>query len=752
MSNARQVIYLAVVLLALPRPASGQYGRIVGTVLDASDSPFAGANVLLRGTTLGTASNRDGRFEFAKVPAGAHEIVCSFVGYKPTSVAVFVSDRGAIDVKCTLVESLIESQGIVVTASRRPQLASDVTASLGVIPASFLAARGARTLDSALKNESGLQIQGNQVNIRGSGGFAYNTGSRVLMLVDGMPLLSPDTDGIPFESFPVGMIQQIEVLKGSGSALYGSGALGGVINIISADPGETSETRVSASVGAYQPFRFQSWKAQFPGGQRPRFSTDVNISHSQNITRRLGGWISVGARTDEGYLNANATTAASVFSKLSVGVGHRSDLSLLLGFLTRRRESFLFWNGLRDPLNPGSIAISRSDDPTGSSKNHTTTITLLPQLRSSIGSRTIATTRARLYGVLIQPVDVAGRAKPLRDGTVGFRVGAESQFTSMIGIGQFTYGATADANLTPSSFFLTADGSEAGRQPEAALYVQYETTPIPRVSFVGGLRADQYWINAGNRAGSISPKLAASFTVSSSATLRASIGTGFRSPSVAERYTNDQSFFPIFRNLDLLPETSRSVETGLHAEWDRDQTRLFVDAALFYSRLDDLIEPRFVQTTLEDGTRLLGFQFVNITSGRVRGCEIDASMAISKLWVIRTGYTILSTRDSETRRPLAYRPKHLLVSGIEFAPRSMQIGLDLRLATAPETVDSDFSRFVPDAAVMAPTRVVDLHAERTFNVITLRLVVNNAFNYYYLERAALLGAPRQFVVEASARF
>lgn len=742
-----RTILLAVSLASLTCiTAQAQDYSIIGHVNDSNSEAMAGVNVSLQGLAVGSISDRDGRFEIRRVAAGSYVLICSFIGFE--TVSMNISVPLAEPVLCELKPAILGGGEIVVTASRRPQLASDVPASINVISADYLAERRVESLDVAIRNTPGVQLQGNQVNIRGSSGFAYNVGSRVLLLVDGMSLLSPDTDGIPFDSFPIDRIRQIEILKGPGSALYGSGALGGVINLISREAPDEPETNIRSSVGYYEPFRYGLWTSQWPASENGRLNYSFAASHARKLSSRVGAWVSVSGIIDEGFLSENRSRVLNAYGKVTADVSKSTTIDVLTGLLTRRRDNFLFWNGLSDALNPGNLAISRSEESTGSSDNLTSTFSLLPQVRTVLASSGVLTSRARFYALMIRPIDDNGKPKPLSVGTLGFRVGAESQYSRFVSFGQITGGITFDANITRSSFFVSETGAETGRQPEAAAYVQVESKLAERLNAVGGLRTDVFWISTIERVASLSPKLGVSYRLDDRTSLRASWGKGFRVPSIAERFTDDQGYFPVFRNLDLRPETSVSYEVGVRS--DQQDDRLHVDVSAFWFELDNLIEPRFVQQIEPDKPRLLGFQFVNLDRGRVAGIELDTRVQPWAKLSARFGYTYLDSKDRKTGLPLAYRPKHLIVAGASFADKSATAGIDFRYATTPETIDSDFARFIPDADVLVNTIVTDAHVSYTMRRITATFIVNNVFDYYYLDRPALLAAPREFVVQLSA--
>ncbi|MDX1429098.1 MAG: TonB-dependent receptor, partial [Rhodothermales bacterium] len=633
-----------------------------------------------------------------------------------------------------------------VTASRRAQLATTVPASITVLSAREIEARNSIRLDDALRYVSGLQMQDNQVNLRGSSGFAYNTGSRVLLLLDGSQLLSPDTDGVPLDIVPMTQVEQIEVLKGPGSALYGSGAIGGVINVITKKYPDRPRTSLQSYGGFYEKAKHDVWRSAWNEADDLRWFAGVRFDHARSFGSG-GGWISLSYRKDVGYMNFQQNEYFQGYGKLGWQFSDRLHGDFLLGALFREKDSFLFWNGLSDALNPGSLSLTRSTVPTGSNDNFSNQFSFLPTLRFFPSASSLLTGRLRLFGTVIRPIDDdTGEIKPLSDGTWGFRYGGELQYsTTLQRGGTITAGTSFDANTTRSSFFRTRDGDELGSQPEIAAFGQWETDLTKTAALVAGLRFDLYRVDATETVTRLSPKLAISQSFGEALVARVAAGMGFRVPSLAERFTDDQSFIPIFRNPRLKPETNSSVEAGLRGwiEMGSVLRGLEWDVAAFWNTYDNFIEPRFVNGVSSEGERVVGFQFINLEESRIAGAELNVSgVLLDERLRVSVGYTYLDTNDPSGEE-LPYRPRHLVVTGATMRLRTwLEAGLDYRFASIPDKIDSDFAIFVPDASVLETTHVTDARLIATVRRLSVSLILSNAFDYYYLERPALLAPPR----------
>lgn len=744
-------ILLCIALAAAATDGFAQAARISGRVTGTDGEPLIGVNVVLRGTTTGAATDMDGRYVIDPVEPGSWTVVATAIGYEAGERAVTVEAGARLALDFVLREEVVLTGEVVVTASRRAQSAAEVPASVAVLSPRQLEQRNIVALDDALRYVPGVHVQENQINVRGSSGFAYNTGSRVLLLLDGMPILTPDSEGMPFDALPFGRIERIEVLKGPGSALYGSGALGGVVNVITRRYPDEPESQVRVFGGVWEPSRYAVWTEKWAGGTSYRPYAGISLAHARRFGPKAGGWINLAYRRDEGYLNYSTVRLFQGYAKVGWEPSAAVRAGLLLGVMIRKKDNFLFWNGARDALNPGTLAIGTSGDPDtprGTNDMFSNQITVLPTVSHVVSSTFLYTVKARLFGTVIRPIDdVTGRIRPVDAGTLGFRYGAEVQGDwEPSGRQHLTFGVARDALATRSSFFETSDGDETGSQPETAVFAQWEQDVGSRWQVVGGLRLDRYAIDVTRTVQRLSPKLSAIRRLDDRTTLRFAYGHGFRVPSLAERFTDNRDFFPIIRNPGIRPERSVSYEVG--ARMHRDVAGgglLQLDGAVFWNEYWDLIEPRLKP-------ELQAFQFDNLTRARIRGIEASADLTLDRA-LVRLGYTFLDADDLREDDALSFRSRHQLTGGADvriWGP--FEVGADLRLVSRPERVDTDFARFVRDADRLVPLRVVDARIAAEGTRYRVALLVQNALEYYHLERPAYLGPPRRFTLQGRIDF
>ena len=222
------------------------FSQISGLVIDKiTNTPIVGAKVIASDGSK-VISNYNGEFKLncAVFPV---KISVSMLQYQELELEV--AKAGTI--KIELSESIKDFGTVVVSAGRRKQTIEEVPVSMEIIRPQLIDNKGITDLEQAVDQSPGVYTMDGQVSIRGGGGFSYGAGSRVLVLWNGMPLLSGYAGDTQWNAIPMEQTAQIEVMKGAASVLYGSGALNGVISLIEKEPGIIPESKVKVQYGIY---------------------------------------------------------------------------------------------------------------------------------------------------------------------------------------------------------------------------------------------------------------------------------------------------------------------------------------------------------------------------------------------------------------------------------------------------------------------------------------------------------------------
>lgn len=213
-------------------------GTIRGKVIDAvTGQALPGANIYVEHTTVGTAAKANGEYTIAKAPVGNYHLVASMIGYRMEHKEFKLNVGETVIVDFHLSPTILEMGAVVVTGTGTPHLYEDTPVRTAVIPRVLIERKQATNLADALSFTTGIRVENDcqncnftQVRILGLGG-KYSQ-----ILIDGDPVVSSLAGVYGLEQIPEEMIDQIEVIKGGGSSLYGGGAVAGVINLITRRP------------------------------------------------------------------------------------------------------------------------------------------------------------------------------------------------------------------------------------------------------------------------------------------------------------------------------------------------------------------------------------------------------------------------------------------------------------------------------------------------------------------------------------
>ncbi|MBK7667644.1 MAG: TonB-dependent receptor plug domain-containing protein [Sphingobacteriaceae bacterium] len=282
-------------------------GFIKGKVNDQTGE-LPGAVISIDSKT-GTTSDVNGDFNLS-APVGTYTLTCSMVGYKSQKQVINVVANDTLKLNFSLTDANAMLDEVVVSAGKFEQKLSDVTVSMEVIKLAIIENKNTTTLDQIMNQVPGVTVSDGQASIRGGSGFAYGAGSRVLMLVDEMPMISADAGDVKWNYLPLENLEQVEVIKGASSALFGSSALNGVINLRTAYAKDKPNTSVTLFAGVYDApkYQYKWWKGSSQQQQ------GINFSHAQkigNLDFVMGGHM----YNDDGYRGGIVTQTLGVGTK-----------------------------------------------------------------------------------------------------------------------------------------------------------------------------------------------------------------------------------------------------------------------------------------------------------------------------------------------------------------------------------------------------------------------------------------------------
>ncbi len=206
---------------------------------DGEHIPFV--NIYLKGTTIGTTTDVTGHYMLVNLPVGKHILVAEMMGYKTVEKEITVVIGKSQEVNFVLEETSMALNEVVVTGTKTFKRKTDSPVIVNVLEAKSLEVVQACNISEGLKFQPGLRVETDcqtcnytQLRMNGLGG-SYSQ-----ILINGRPVFSPITGLYGMEQIPANMVDRIEVVRGGGSALYGSSAIGGTVNIITRIPRENS--------------------------------------------------------------------------------------------------------------------------------------------------------------------------------------------------------------------------------------------------------------------------------------------------------------------------------------------------------------------------------------------------------------------------------------------------------------------------------------------------------------------------------
>jgi len=688
---------------------------LYGSVHDTLGQPLRAYVRLLEGGRAALADGR-GRYRLA-VPAGTVVVRIALIGFEAVTDTLTLAAGDSLQRDYRLNPAVVQLPPTIVTAAKRSQFLDQAVTSVAIVSDSDVARHAVTTIDEAVNKAPGVQFLNGQVNIRGSSGYVQGVGSRVLLLVDGVPANQGDRGGINWDVIPLEQVERAEVVKGAGSALYGSAALGGVVNVITRDIQPGFHARVRALGGAYANPPAEIWSFRdYTGAQE---GLDVTGSYGTDRARGTftgGGWHSDGYREQDRRNHwqtaGKAQWLATPDTRVTASGSWVSDqYETPLVWCTRgtcddRGQAFQPF--MIDASGRGSLTRSDKGYVAGTVEHHASE-GLGWHARASWG---------RTHFTDFQPgrddwgvanrfgAEFRGELHPT--GNRVATVGTEASFSDVR-----TNIFTGDTNLT-SNAIRTHD------QREFAAYAEGEQR-LGRARLTAGVRTDFIVVDGGGLSTVVSPRIGAVLPTARTGVWRASVGRGFRAPSLAERFVSTTvQAFRVVPNPDLHSETAWSVELGNAATIS---PAVRSDAALFWTEAYDLIEPA-VDTS---GARI---QFRNVAQARLAGLDLALTTTPFTRGLTATlSYTLLYARelahDGIPERPLAFRPRHLVTLGADYQRGAVSVGGDFRYTSRFERVEL----YETDPRVAE--KVLSLRASAAWGPWTVRARVANALNYIY---------------------
>ena len=589
---------------------AGQGGVVNGRVVDFDGREIGFASIGLEDHQQGTIADEDGSFRLT-VPTGEYRLLVTALGHAPTRQDVSIAEGGEVQITLTLIPTAARLEDIVVTGTMKAVSRTNSPVPVEVYGASYFRANPTPSVFESLQTVNGVRPQLNCA-VCNTGDIHINglEGPYTMVLIDGMPIVSGLSTVYGLTGIPQSLIERVEVVKGPASTLYGSEAVGGLINVITKAPEDAPLASADVMVSGWG-----------------EVNTDLGVKYGVGGAQTLLGinYFNYQQPKDDngdGFTDVTLQDRISVFNKWTFARGHDRVFELAGRYVYEDRFG-------------GELDWDRGDR--GGDRAY---------------GESIYTNRWETFGTYQLPVPERVMFQFSTNGHYQNAVYGQRVYdaTQYVGFGQLTWnralgkhdllvGASYRYTWYDDSTPVTAgfDENEAVNQPSRThlpgVFVQDEWRLNDRNALLLGLRYDYNSLH-----GSIvTPRLNYKWNSESSLdVLRLSIGNGYR---VANVFTEDHAALTGAREVvfadELLPETSWNGNVNYTRKlFLRGGTVVGLDASAWYTRFGNRILPDYET----DPNAII---YANLSGTAVsRGASLTADVSLSGGTTLNAGVTL----------------------------------------------------------------------------------------------------------------
>lgn len=697
---------------------------ITGKLVDKNTKrPLIGANVQVLGTLLGASTDLQGNFSIPAIRPGTYSIRVSMMGYRNMTVEkCLVQVNELTNLLFELEETSIEFDPIIITAGKIEQRLDQAPVSISVISAKDIATKNPVNLIEAMETAPGINFIGNQVNIRGSTGYAFGAGNKVLLLLDGVPVYASDTGEFNWDMLPPLDIERIEVLKGAGSTLWGASALGGVINIITNSPTAEGKFLFAVKAGKYDQPYYNEW--QWTNHDQLYYVRE-DVSYSKKFNR-LGVQISVGHSTSTGFTQLGDFKKFNLTGKFEYQFQNDIKLITYAAYNFVDRGFFVQWKGQNDPYEVDETNLNNYVQLNQLNLYSKIAIPLSPRFAMTIRGSYIRTLMGNQFGEGNSFNPALGQGLELQSNWIPHPNH------------QVTIGLQYQSDAGSAKYFGDHQGFFLGP------YVQDEWKIRENVRLTAGFRYDRYQLKGSRKEDLFSPRLGINWQPWQSTSFRASIGSGFRAATIVERFLELSVMnFKIISNPELKAESCHAFDLGMRHYLAKNWN---IDISLFNNQYYEFIEAHL---DLIRGQ----IQFRNIPRARIRGIEATSSVSVPMTFFgikfaanFQTSITAMDHKDLKWNEPLPYRPQLLATLKASLLIGKAQLHIDYRYASRIEAVK------IYPINDRVPMKFLDARISYDLSNFTLQFGVNNLLQYNYAPMESNLMPMRTLTASIQAEF
>ncbi len=755
-------------MLCFYATSNAQMATLRGKVLDAkTNEPMFGLSVIINEGQTGVVTDFDGKFSIDLKP-GTYNIIYSYIGYEKldTNITLAANQVFTIDIK---VKEIVQQMAtVVISASRYARDVREETVSMEVIPKSFIANNTPSSMDQIMNRVPGVNIVDGQANIRAGSGFTYGAGSRVAILVDGLPLSTADAGDTKWSFMPIENVEQVEVIKGAASAVYGSSAMNGVINFRSAYPTSTPETKLILTQTVYGNTA-DSRKAWWLGTATVPNESQLAFAHKQKFKQFD---LVVGANyftttsfrkgSDEtrGRVNFNTRYRIKQIAGLAVGIN--------LNYQRGINGSFFIWeNGIEGAYKASAIS---------SNINYSTRFTFDPFIDYFTKSGHSFSIKTRYFN----SNNVNNNNQTSRP-NVYYSEFNWNKSIDKLGL-NFVAGAVNQIGNVKSVIY----GDHESTNTAGFGQVDYKLKRI-RLNFTLGARYEIFSVDSVNGKSGLLKRFGVSKTLGKATFLRASYGEGYRFPTIAEKFIETNVGIGLIPNAKLQPESGWNAEFGVKQGVKINNWEMLIDVAAYWQEYNTMMEFNYLpsgdfQSQNIGDTRIAGSELSIMGQGKIGACQVqflagvNYALPFRQYEITKNGNTfdttditrleyfaalkrnIIKTDKDDLKNIMFFRNSRTAKCDLNVIYKKCTIGGAMQYVSLMERINNELLAFIPGVYEYILERkngdiIFDFRLGYQVNKnLMLNVNVKNCFNRFYYFRPAFAEGPRNYTLNLNYKF
>lgn len=713
-------------------------GSVAGTVTDsASGHPIGGARVSAVGSDAAAVSNARGEYKLASLAPGDYVISVVAAGHATVSESVHVVAGASVTKNFSLPLGSALLPQIVVSASRSPLPAKDVTATVNAMTPEQVRADPARTTDDMLRAVPGLELPRASSTVSGAEEIVSIRGSdegRTLVLLDDVPLNDPWGEWVQWNRAPRFQLDHVEVLEGGGSSLYGNYAMGGVISLFSR-PITQHTYDVMASGGSRGAAEFSGYASDFTG----------RLGYSLSADYGSGGGYDVVAPAQRGPVDrASSTTRRSVNARAEYALGAATSVFASGSYFSDDR---FLGTEFASPSRRG-ITSSVLGADIGSVLGGSIEARAFGQSQQYNSHQSVVNaTRTVEIPLELQRIP----SHDLGGSLIWSRRAGIFESISVGGDFRYTTGRLNEDLLSPADT-VTGARASGGSQEVGGIFVQGVAAPTTSLHVEASARVDGWRSFDGSKIdnstatpsvtpfsaktnAAFAPRIGVRYQLLPSLAIRGSAYGAFRAPTLSEEY---RTFFAgpntFLGNPELTPEYLTGYDAGV--DWQLFPM-LEVRATAFLNRYRDLDDFTFKMPSSTPGGVIL--QRENLGRATSKGMEGEVALRPTEAITVAASYNYDDARIASTGA---------FVNRVPLQRASLRATYDdSRLATLNVVYRYEGLNHALGGGQLDPFSVVDLDARREFvRGAEIFADVENLFDRQYTVNVAgpleSIGLPR----------